>query len=52
MNEIEYLKMRISEIEKNLYERGHGENFRRNQAHALLIYKLDLERAIAKNKSD
>lgn len=51
MNEIEYLKKRICEIEHNLYERGQSENFRKNQAHALLIYKLDLERAVAKAKS-
>ena len=44
MTKEQYLQARIADIEQLLQEKRLPPKYRRNQMHALLLYKMDLER--------
>ena len=44
MTKEQYLRARISDIEHLLQEKHLPPKYRRNQMHALMLYKMDLER--------
>lgn len=49
MTKEQYLRARIADIEALLQEKHLPPKYRRNQMHALMLYKLDLERTLAVN---
>ena len=50
MTKIQYLEARISEINSELQKKHLPIKYRRNQQHALIMYKNDLEREKAVNR--
>ena len=44
MTKEQYLRARITDIEQLLQEKHLPPKYRRNQMHALMLYKMDLER--------
>ena len=51
MTKEQYLRARIADIETLLQEKHLPPKYRRNQMHALLLYKMDLERTTSVNSS-
>ena len=49
MTKEQYLRARISDIERLLQEKRLPPKYRRNQMHALMLYKMDLERTESVN---
>ena len=49
MTKEQYLRARISDIERILQEKRLPPKYRRNQMHALMLYKMDLERSESVN---
>lgn len=51
MNEIQYIQARIKDLEKCISDPTVSEKIKKNQAQALVMYRLDLKRAIERQES-
>ena len=50
MNEIQYIQARIKDLEKCISDPTVSEKLKKNQAQALVMYRLDLKRAFERQE--